>query len=324
MKAIIIKHPGDVDVLNLADIPAPSPKADEILVRNSYVGVNYGDVIKRRRGGFETGGASYYVAGFEGVGEVVGVGAEITTAKIGDVVGYLAPSGAYGEFIAVPAKQSFKVIAAAEQAVVAGSICVGLTAWNLLELSGTKPGDTALVHGGAGGVGSTLLQMARSRGIKSIATVGSDEKAAYAAACGADKTILHREGDFAAQVLAMTAGVGADVIFDCVGQSVVEGNARCIRENGRWLYYGSTSGHAAFPGMAILSRSIRLIGFVVFETMRRDEWWKRSVQALTESIEQKSFEPKVEVFPARDIRAVHRSLEERQFVGKAVLDMEAW
>ena len=180
-----------------------------------------------------------------------------------------------------------------------------------------------LVYGGAGEVGSEIVQLAISRGLKTIATVSSPEKAKYATACGANIVVEQTRGEFAKRVLNETGRHGVDAIFVCVGQAVVDGNVQSIRTGGKWLYYGSTSGHASFPGVALLTKSIHLIGFVIFQVFQDHERWQRGVMALKDILKAATLSPKVEVFPAHEVRAVHQLLEERRIAGKAVFDMSS-
>jgi len=315
MKAIIVQKSGASNVLQIKDVPEPKPGIDEILIRNRYIGINHGDILKRKRGDFKNP-----ILGFEGVGEVIEAGKN-TSFKIGDTVAYLTPYGAYAEFISVPAVQVFSFPSLIDSKFMAASICTGTTAWNLLEFSDANADHALLVHGGAGGVGSSILQLAHSRGIRTFATVGTLEKAEYASSCGADVVILHTQEDFAQRVLMDTDNTGIDVIFDCVGNVVTAGNFRCIKNFGKWLYYGSISGPAIFDGRLILSKSINLIGFVIFEMFNKPDLWKESTQAVIKALEKKILSPKIEIFAFSQIREAHNLIENRRLIGKAVIDV---
>jgi NADPH2:quinone reductase len=319
MKAITVERIGGPEVMVVSDVRDPVCQSGEIVVRNHFVGINYGDLIRRSRGWSGMQQGDVFIPGFEGVGEVIQVGSAVETFRVGERVAYLNTQGAYAEKVAVPALQAFSLPASIDSASAAASVCTGTTAWHLLELARVGTGEKVLVHGAAGGVGAALLQLASRRGVVAFASVSSEKKSDYAMRCGAFKIIRNKQEDFAERILAETDGKGVQAIFDCVGQAVVLGNTRCIAHNGRWLYYGSTSGHASFPGLDILSKELCLHGFVIFNTFRHPDLWRVGVNAIVEALSTGVLTPEVEVYPFDQIQEVHRRMESREVTGKLVV-----
>jgi NADPH2:quinone reductase len=230
-------------------------------------------------------------------------------------------SGAYAQVVYVPEGQAFVIPEEIPDTVAGSSICVGLTAWHLLRVAALKPGQTVLVHGGAGGVGSTLVQMCKKRSAKVITTVGSDEKAAFAQAMGADCVIDYGREEFSEKVLDFTDGCGVEVIFDCVGRVVTDGNFACLQNGGQIVYFGSASGHAQFPGDKVLNKAARITGFVIFNMFRSQVLWQQGVNGLLTVLMDGSIATRVKELPMADVVAAHKMLESRQVSGKLVLDM---
>lgn len=319
MRAMAISEAGPTDNFRLIELPDPQPGSREVLVRISHIGINHGDVIRRKRGLFPRGMSPPYILGFEGTGIVAGVGDVVTEFREGDRVAFLVEHGAYADAIAVPSHQVFHVPNTMSDAEAAAVPCTGLTAWYLWELAHVPAGETVLIHGGAGGVGSALLQLGRGRGVRQIATVGSQEKAKTATASGADDVIVYTEADFAARAQEITNGLGVSVIFDCVGRDVTEGNLKILNRGGTWLYYGSASGHAEFPGLSVLMNSLRIQGFVVFDQIQTPAWGK-SVESMMRACELRLLRPQIDrVLALDEIPVAHRLIEERTVSGKLVV-----
>jgi len=320
MLAIRAHRAGGVEVLQWDDVASPDCPADNILIRNEFVGVNYGDVIRRQRG---WGHEGPFTPGFEGVGVIIQVGTNVDGFKVGDRVAYLMAYGAYAEIVSIPAKQVFLVPNDLAPETVAGSVCAGTTAIGLFNKAGLTDGNTAIVHGAAGGVGALLLQLCQESRIKAIACVSTEDKEAYVRSLGSSTVVRTDTEDFSLRALELTNGSGVDAIFDCVGQAVTAGNGASIRKQGRWLYYGSASGHGQFPGEVVLTRAVNISGFVIFNVLADFIAWNGVVAQLLEKLRHKSLMPQVETLPATAVRQVHERLENRKFIGKAVLDFRS-
>jgi NADPH:quinone reductase len=246
MKAIVVEEFGGPEVLVARDLEMPKAKADEVVIRLAFAGINYIDT-QMRAGSYKT--SETYVTklpmvlGQEGAGTVVEVGAKIKSFKPGDRVAYCFHLGSYAEYAAIPAYRVVKVpkeVALSDATVL---MMQGLTAQYLAySTSQLKEGETCLIHAAAGGVGQILIQLAKNRGATVLASVGSAEKAKLASECGADYTVLYRQMDFHKAVMQITGERGVDVVFDSVGKDTIDGSIHSTRKRGLCILYGGASG----------------------------------------------------------------------------------
>lgn len=225
MKAIQVEKFGGPEQLKLADVPTPRLGRGEVLVRLAYAGVNYIDVYMRN--GSYARSHTYQTPlpmtiGMEGAGRIVEVGAGVSDLAVDDTVAYCLSRGSYAEFAVVPAWKAVRVPSGMDLAVATALMLQGSTAHYLSRSAfPLKRGDTCLVHAGAGGVGQLLIQLAKRAGATVLATVGSEEKARIARACGADHAILYRQSDFGVDVRRLTSDCGVDVVYDSVGRDKI-------------------------------------------------------------------------------------------------------
>ena len=232
MRAVIAQKPGGPEVLTLVERPVPAPGDGEILIKVAAAGVNRPDVLQRQGHYAPPPGASD-VLGMEVAGEVVGLGEGVTMHGLGDEVTALLPGGGYAEYalayegIALSAPRSLSRI---EAAAIPETF---FTVWtNVFDRGGLQSGEWLLVHGGASGIGTTAIQLAKAFGAKVIATVGSDDKAEACRKLGADVVVNYRADDFVAAARAAT-GSGVQVILDMVGGDYVSRNYAAAAVDGR-------------------------------------------------------------------------------------------
>jgi len=246
VRAIAVERFGEPSQLRAVERSRPQPAAGEVLVRLEYAGVNFIDVYMRN--GTYRRSHTYQTPlpltpGMEGAGVVAEVGDGVSGFHPDDRVAYCLVSGSYAEYVAVPAWKLVHVPPAVALPVAAALMLQGSTAHYLTHsLYALKHGDRALVHAAAGGVGQLLVQLAKGRGATVIATVGSEEKAAIARACGADHVILYRAEDVGVAVREFTAGAGVDVVYDSVGHDTIGCSIRCLRRRGTCVLFGASSG----------------------------------------------------------------------------------
>lgn len=323
IKAVAVKEAGVPDTLRVVELPRQEPRDHEIVIEQTFAGINYGDAIRRKRGLFTLNEHGYFVPGFEGVGKVVAVGSAVKNFNIGDRVSYLSEaSGGYSQQICIDEKFVFQVPDEIEDETAAVMTCVGTTAWNLTELSNVKEDSWVVVHGATGGVGLLLVQLCLLKGAKVIAIVGSQEKKEFLKRYSTTATIKRSEGDLSSQIKSATDGQEIDAIFDCVGQAALEANLGCIRKEGVILYYGSTSGHSDFPGVQVLMNSLRIQGFNIFNLLQDTESWRSRVQELMSLLIGKKLEIYIDrVFKMEQAHEAHQLLEERRSIGKLLLDL---
>ena len=240
MKAIQIRTTGDFDVVQLVDLPTPTPAPGQVLLRVAAIGVNY--IENYFRDGRYPAKLPLTL-GMEASGTVAALGEGVTGFAVGDRVVSAAVQGAYAEYALVPAAQLIAIPAALDLRQAAAVFLQGLTAHYLaFSTFPLKPGDTALIHAAAGGVGLLLTQLAHTIGARVLATVSTPEKASLARAAGADEVILYTETDFVAETRRLTGGRGVDVVYDSVGKTTFSGSLDCLRPRGLLALFGGSSG----------------------------------------------------------------------------------
>ena len=240
MKAIQVQALGGPEVMQLVEIPTPTPGPGEVLVKLAAAGVNFSDIYKRS-GQYAT--QVPYIPGEEGSGIVAALGPNVQDVQVGDHVAFAHVSGAYAEYVVAPTPRLVPVPADLDVSLAAAVMLQGMTAHYLTH--STYPlhaGETALVHAAAGGVGLLLVQMAKQLGARVIATVSTEEKAQMARGAGADEVILYSQEDFVAAAKKLTAQRGVDVVYDSVGKTTFEQSLQCLRPRGMLVIFGQSSG----------------------------------------------------------------------------------
>ncbi|MEV5708503.1 quinone oxidoreductase [Actinoallomurus sp. NPDC052274] len=236
MRAIQMTEHGGPDVLRLSEVPDPQPGPGEVVIELAAAGVNFRDVYERQ-GVYPK--ETPAVPGAEGAGRVTAVGDGVTDVRVGDVVASAELRGAYAERAVAPADRVVPVPDGVAPDLAAAVLLQGLTAHYLTHSTHEiKPGDTALVHAAAGGMGLLLTQMIKLRGGRVIGTVSTDEKEKLARDAGADE-VLRYDG-FAEEVHRRTGGV--PVVYDGVGKTTFDGSLASLRPRGLLALYGAASG----------------------------------------------------------------------------------
>lgn len=241
-QAILVKRHGGPEELLFEAVQVPPPGPGEIRLRHTAIGVNFIDVYCR---------SGYFdllkppgVPGMEAAGVVLDVGPGVTHLSVGDRVGYACPPvGAYASHRTMPAKLVFRLPEDVSDEIAAAGLLKGMTAEFLLhKVHRLQAGENVLVYAPAGGVGRMLCQWASHLGARVIGATSSPEKAAAARAAGAQDVILPGESSLEAQVMELTDGHGADVIFDAVGRDSFAHSLRALAIQGHLVSYGQASG----------------------------------------------------------------------------------
>ena len=320
MKAIQVKQPGGVEALQLVDLPVPTPKSGEAVVKIAAIGVNFIDIYLRE-GRYKA--ALPFVDGQEASGVVTEVAADVKTFKPGDRVAYAGPLGAYAEYAAVPAARLVPVPPGVSDEDAAAAMLQGMTAQYLShDTFPLKRGDTALIHAAAGGVGLLLVQMAHNIGARVIGTVSTEEKAKLAREAGADEIILYTKTDFEAETKRLTGGKGLDVVYDSVGKTTFEKGLNLLRPRGMMVLYGGSSGAAPPFDLIQLSQKGSLFitrPTLVHYTITREELLARA-NAVFEMIAEGKLKLRIgHRYKLEDAAQAHRDLEGRKTTGKLLL-----
>lgn len=240
MKAIVVHECGGPEQMRFEEAPMPSVGAGQARVKLSFSGVNFIDIYFRM--GLYKADLPMIV-GQEACGVVESLGEGVTEVAVGDRVAYAGPRGSYAEYAVVPAWQLVKVPAGVTDSLAAAAMLQGMTAHYLTHSTfPLQQGQTCLVHAAAGGAGQCIVQMAKRRGARVIATVGTEAKAELAREAGADEVILYDQVDFAAETRRLTEGKGVDVVYDSVGASTFVKSIDSLKPRGMMVTFGNASG----------------------------------------------------------------------------------
>lgn len=302
------------------EIAPPSPGPGEARFRIEAIGVNFIDTY-RRSGLYAV--PLPHTLGMEAAGVVTAVGAGVTELRPGDRIGSAAVQGAYAQEAIVEAAQAVKIPEGVTSEIAAASLLQGMTAHYLAcDTWPLKPGDSALVHAGAGGVGLLLIQIAKKRGARVLATVGSDEKAKLAREAGADAVCVYTREDFTAAARAFTGGRGVDVVYDGVGRSTFAGSLDSLRPRGLLVSFGNASG--AVPEFKPLLLSQKGSLYFTRPTLGAYTETRAELRRRAEELFDWIVRGEVRVrigarFPLTAAADAHRALEGRATTGKVVL-----
>ena len=323
MLAIAISHPGGPDVLKPVELPVPEPGAGEALIRVASAGVNRPDLMQRE-GKYPPPPGASDIPGLEVAGIVSSCGNGVKRWRDGDRVCALVVGGGYAEYCVAPEAQCLPVPAGVELTAAGAIPETFFTVWtNVFERGRLRTGETFLVHGGASGIGTTAIQMARALGVRVFATAGSREKCEACERLGAERAINYREEDFAAVLTALTGGRGIDVILDMVGAEYFVRNIDLLAVEGRLLQIAMLRGS---KGELNLSRLLRQRLTVTGSTLRSRTVEEKGAiaRALERSIwpllEAGTVRPVIHAtFPLSRAADAHRLMEAGQHIGKIVL-----
>ena len=323
MKYIHFQNPGDADVLQLSDMPAPTPTAGDVLIRVAAAGVNRPDILQRQ-GMYPAPRGVSPVLGLEVAGEIVACGEGVTQWAVGDTVCALVNGGGYAEYALAPEAQCLPIPASLSLQEAAAIPETFFTVWhNLFQRARLKEGETLLVHGGSSGIGTTAIQLAYAKGIQVFATAGSEEKCAACEQLGASKAINYRDADFVDDIKKLTNGRGVDVILDMVGGDYIQRNIAAAAHDGRIVNIAYLKGSkATVDFMPVMLKRLTLTG----STLRaqslavKDTIARELFEFVWPLIESNNIKPVIAAnFPLAQAAAAHRLMESSQHIGKIVL-----
>jgi putative PIG3 family NAD(P)H quinone oxidoreductase len=323
MRAVVITSPGDPDVLKLTEVPDPVPGPGEVLVDVAAAGVNRADVLQRMGFYPPPPGAPPY-PGLECSGRIRALGAGVTVWQPGDEVCALLGGGGYAEQVAVPQGQLLPVPEGISVIDAAGLPETACTVYaTVFQQARLTPGETILVHGGAGGIGTMAIQLAKSFGARVICTAGTPQKLERCIELGADLAVSYVSDDFVSAVDVFTGGRGADVILDIVGGPYLARNVAALATGGRLLVVSTQGGSSAELDLQLLMRKRSSI---LASTLRaRPPAEKAAIVAGVREqvwplISADRVRPVTDrVLPMADAADAHRVLEQGTHVGKILL-----
>jgi len=318
MRAIIVHALGDPDVLTLGSKQMPRLGPGEVLVRLHAIGVNFSDT-ERRRGAYDPPELPW-IPGNEAAGIVEGVGPGVEPEWLGRRVAFWAPrtSGTYAEYACVPAVALFALIDGLEFPIAAALPVQGLTAYGLSRVATTlAPGQTALVHAAAGGVGALLVQLLQDRGVRVFGTASSPTKLGFVHDLGA--VPLPYSPVLPELVRAVNGGHGVDAVFDSVGRATQADSLAALAPYGHLVFFGEASGSPApIHPDDLYGRSLKVSSFwLATDPPERWALARRELQRWV--LEGRLRVTLGQTFPLAEAAEAHRRLEQRQTHGKLLL-----
>ncbi len=327
MKAVTFETVGPPENLRIGARAVPVPAAGEVLIRVAATAMNFADLLQRQ-GNYSNHANLNPILGLECAGRIAALGEGVTDWNPGDAVCALLNGGGYAEYVAVPAGHVLPVPAGMALEDAAALPEAASTVWsNMVDLAGLRAGETFLVHGGTGGVGSMAIQVARGLGAKVLCTAGSAEKIGFAIRLGAHHGINYRDEDFVAAVRNHTAGRGVDVILDVMGAGYLPRNIEALAYDGRIAMIGLQSGRDGEIPLGVMMKKRASM----FTTSLRDRplaaknrivagvladiWPLIGKGAVRSVVDQ--------VFPLDEAVEAHRYMESGRHTGKIVLSVAA-
>ncbi|MCG8914838.1 NAD(P)H-quinone oxidoreductase [Actinokineospora sp. PR83] len=316
MHAITLREPGGPEVLEWTEVPDPSPGPGEVLLDVAATAVNRADLLQRK-GFYPPPPGSSDVIGLECSGTVAGLGEGVTGWQVGDRVCALLSGGGYAEKVVVPAGQVAPVPSGVDLVTAAGLPEVAATVWsNVVMGAGLTAGETLLVHGGAGGIGTHAVQVGKALGAVVAVTAGSAERLNRCRELGADILLNYKEVDFEKEVK-------ADVILDNMGAKYLGRNVEALNRRGRLVVIGMQGGSTGELNLgALLSKNavVTATSLRYRPVQEKSEIVADVVARLWPLVESGAVKPIThEVLPIQRAGDAHRMLDGGGVFGKLVL-----
>lgn len=324
MKALVCKQFGPIEDIELQELPSPEPGPGQVLVEVRAAGVNFPDLLAVQ-GKYQIRSEPPFTPGAELSGVVASLGEGVEGFSVGDEVIGIFAGGAFAEQCVVDATNLFRKPAAISFEQAAGlSITYGTSYYALKQLAKIEPGETILVLGAAGGVGTSAVQLAKAMGARVIAAASTAEKLEFAARAGADELINYSDEDLRERIKELTDGNGVDVVYDPVGGDLTETAFRSIAWGGRFLVIGFAAG--TIPKLPLnlpLLKCASVIGVFWGSWIRKfPEEGAANVEELAAMIASGRLDLLVtEVYPLDDYLDAFRAIAERRARGKVILSM---
>jgi NADPH2:quinone reductase len=325
MTCIEISQPGGPEVLKQTTRPTPQPKAGEVVIEVAAAGINRPDVLQRA-GAYPAPPGASDLPGLEVAGTIAAIGEGVSDIEVGDAVCALAPGGGYAQYCAVDARHCLDIPKGFDMVLAAALPETFFTVWhNVFERGNLKAGESFLVHGGAGGIGTTAIQLAAAFGATVFATANGAAKCKACAELGARHAIDYSTQDFVEVIKAETKGKGVDVILDMVGGDYMARNIKSLAADGRLVSIAFLRGSVAELNlMPVMLKRLTLTG----STLRpqSNDAKARMAQGLREAVwpllDQGRISPVIAAtFPLAQAAQAHALMESNAHIGKIVLQV---
>lgn len=323
MRAVAIDTPGGPEVLRLASVPTPEPRAGEVLIRVLAAGVNRPDVLQRL-GMYQVPADADPLPGLEVAGEISGLGEGVTRWHIGDKVMALTHGGGYAEYCRAHESHCLPIPSALNMVEAAAIPETFFTVYyNVFMRGSLKSGETLLVHGGSSGIGTTAIQLAKASGATVIVTAGSDEKCRFCEALGADNAINYKTEDWQKVVMDFTADAGVDMVLDMVAGPYMQKNIDLLARDGRYIIIAFLGGPSAELNLrAVLGKRLTITGSTLRpQTIEEKAEIARQLEKIVlPLLESGAVKPIIfQEFPLSDASNAHALMESSEHMGKIVL-----
>ena len=322
MHAWLCENPVGVEALTWKELPTPVPQAGQVLIRIEAASLNFPDLLIVQNK-YQMKPDLPFVPGSEYAGVIEAVGEGVTHLKVGQSVACLSGTGGFGTHTVAPAKLCMPLPAGFPAVDAAAFIMIYATSHHaLIDRAALKAGETVLVLGAAGGVGTAAIQIAKAAGARVIAAASTDEKCALCKSLGADETINYTTQNMREVLKALTEGKGPDVIYDPVGGDFAEPAFRSIAWRGRYLVVGFAAGPIpALPFNLALLKGASIVGVFWGDFSRREPQANAAMMAeLAQWYAQGKVKPVIDrTMPMSDLKAAYAHMGSRGVMGKLVM-----
>ena len=322
MHAWLCDNPVGVDALTWKELPMPTPSANEVLIEIHAASLNFPDLLIVQNK-YQMKPALPFVPGSEYAGVVRAIGADVTHLKVGQPVACLSGTGGFATHTLAPAALCMPLPAGFPMVDAAAFIMIYATSHHaLVDRAQLKAGETVLVLGAAGGVGTSAIQIAKACGARVIAAASTDEKCALCTSIGADATINYSTGNLRDAVKNLTAGKGPDVIYDPVGGDYSEQAFRSIGWRGRYLVVGFAAGPIpSLPLNLALLKGASIVGVFWGDFSKREPKANAAMMAeLAQWYGQGKIKPVIDsTMPMAELKAAFAHMGSRGVKGKLVM-----
>ena len=322
MHAWLCENPIGVDALTWKELPTPAPQAGQVLIRIEAASLNFPDLLIVQNK-YQMKPDLPFVPGSEYAGVIEAVGEGVTHLKVGQSVACLSGTGGFGTHTLAPAKLCMPLPPGFPAVDAAAFIMIYATSHHaLIDRAALKAGETVLVLGAAGGVGTAAIQIAKAAGARVIAAASTDEKCALCKSLGADETINYTTQNMREVLKTLTEGKGPDVIYDPVGGDFAEPAFRSIAWRGRYLVVGFAAGPIpALPFNLALLKGASIVGVFWGDFARREPQANAAMMAeLAQWYAQGKVKPVIDrTMPMNDLKAAYTLMGSRSVKGKLVM-----
>lgn len=324
INAVVVSEYGNPDVLEYTSVELPDLQANEVLIRVEAISVNFADV-KARMGNYHGASGPPFVPGLDCAGIIEAVGDEVKDLQIGQKVIALPQNGTYASYVIADERLIYPISAEVDSTEAAAIATVGITSYNLLKkVARISSGESVLIHGAAGGVGTVAIQMAKILGASTvIGTVGSDDKVSIAKQAGADHVINYQKESFDSTVNHLTNQKGIDIILDSYAGEMFEKGFNCLARFGRMVTFGnamdSAGGKVSTDMLHSTCRAVLGYSTGTYRNHQPEEL-AEAAQATIKFLEEGKVDVLIdEIFPLKDANKAHVRIEGRKSTGKIVL-----